>query len=60
VAGESRYFVYTKWDSEAAYQAWAAGSARAAHGGQGRPVATGASLLEFEVDAEASSPGADA
>jgi heme-degrading monooxygenase HmoA len=60
VAGESRYFVYTKWDSEEAYQAWAAGSARAAHGGQGRPVATGASLLEFEVVAEASSPGADA
>ena len=60
VAGESRYFVYTKWDSEEAYQAWAAGSAPAAHGGQGRPVATGASLLEFEVVAEASSPGADA
>ena len=60
VAGESRYFVYTKWDSEEAYQAWAAGSAPAAHGGQGRPVGTGASLLEFEVVAEASSPDADA
>ncbi|MET7750146.1 antibiotic biosynthesis monooxygenase [Micromonospora sp. NPDC005367] len=49
VAGESRYFVYTKWESEEAYQAWAAGPSRAAHGGQQRPVATGANLLEFEV-----------
>ncbi|MEV6367405.1 antibiotic biosynthesis monooxygenase [Micromonospora sp. WP24] len=49
VAGESRYFVYTKWESEEAYQAWAAGPARAAHGGQQRPVSTGANLLEFEV-----------
>lgn len=49
VAGESRYFVYTKWESEEAYRAWAEGPARQAHGGQGRPVATGATLLEFEV-----------
>lgn len=57
VAGESRYFVYTKWESEEAYQAWATGPARAAHaegpadgaGGPRRPVASGASLLEFEV-----------
>jgi len=59
VAGESRYFVYTKWESEEAYQAWAGGPAREAHargatgGGSGgeqpRPVATGATLLEFEV-----------
>ncbi|MEU8184035.1 antibiotic biosynthesis monooxygenase [Micromonospora sp. NPDC049044] len=54
VAGETRYFVYTKWESEEAYQAWAAGPSRAAHAGapgeQPRPpVATGASLLEFEV-----------
>ncbi|TDC30422.1 antibiotic biosynthesis monooxygenase [Micromonospora sp. 15K316] len=48
VAGESRYFVYTKWESEEAYQSWAP-SARAAHGGQQRPVSTGANLLEFEV-----------
>jgi heme-degrading monooxygenase HmoA len=58
VAGETRYFVYTKWASEEAYQAWAAGPARAAHGGQERPVATGASLLEFEVVDEASRPPA--
>jgi heme-degrading monooxygenase HmoA len=54
VAGENRYFVYTRWESEEAYQAWAAGPARSAHaaapGEQPRkPVASGASLLEFEV-----------
>jgi heme oxygenase (mycobilin-producing) len=59
VGGESRYFVYTKWESEEAYQAWAAGPAKQAHargpaeGGSGgeqpKPVATGATLLEFEV-----------
>ncbi len=50
VAGESRYFVYTRWESEQAYQDWAAGSARDAHaGGPARPVSTGAHLLEFEV-----------
>lgn len=54
VAGETRYFVYTRWESEEHYQAWAAGPARTAHaGGEGeaprKPVATGASLLEFEV-----------
>jgi len=58
VAGERRYFVYTKWESEEAFQAWAAGPAREAHGGQGRPVATGASLLEFEVVPEAATRGA--
>jgi heme-degrading monooxygenase HmoA len=59
VAGETRYFVYTRWESEEAYQAWASGPARAAHGGgeggeQRRPVATGANLLEFEVVQEVS------
>ncbi|MET8320413.1 antibiotic biosynthesis monooxygenase [Micromonospora sp. NPDC005189] len=54
VAGETRYFVYTRWETEEAYQAWAAGPSRAAHaGGEGgeqrRPVASGATLLEFEV-----------
>lgn len=61
VAGENRYFVYTRWESEEAYQAWATGPARAAHAGgaggeQRRPVATGATLLEFEVVQEV--PGA--
>ena len=54
VKGDNRYFVYTKWESEEAYQAWAQGPSRAAHaGGAGgeprKPVATGATLLEFEV-----------
>ncbi|MBO0702547.1 MAG: antibiotic biosynthesis monooxygenase [Candidatus Dormibacteraeota bacterium] len=50
VRGESRYFVYTKWESEEDYQAWAEGSGRAAHSGErSAPVASGASLLEFEV-----------
>lgn len=50
VAGESRYFVYTKWESEEAFQAWSTGQARAAHAGErGRPLSGGATLLEFEV-----------
>jgi heme-degrading monooxygenase HmoA len=50
VAGESRYFVYTKWDSEEAFQAWANGPAKEAHAGsRAKPVASGATLLEFEV-----------
>jgi heme-degrading monooxygenase HmoA len=49
VRGEDRYFVVTTWDSEASYQSWANGQARENHGGGGRPVATGANLLEFEV-----------
>ena len=61
VAGDDRYFVLTRWESEEAFQAWRAGQAfqhqhRETHedGGAGEakpqhPVATGASLLEFEV-----------
>lgn len=50
VAGESRYFVYTRWESEADFQAWSAGPSREAHSGdRARPLASGASLLEFEV-----------
>ncbi|MEY7970984.1 antibiotic biosynthesis monooxygenase [Saccharomonospora xinjiangensis] len=50
VSGDDRYFVYTKWESEEHYQAWASGTARQAHSGErGKPVASGASLLEFEV-----------
>jgi heme oxygenase (mycobilin-producing) len=50
VAGENRYFVYTKWESEEAFQAWANGPAKEAHSGErARPVASGSSLLEFEV-----------
>ena len=75
-AGETRYFVYTRWETEEAFRAWSDGPARAAHagppagpdgpGGQDgaepaaarRPVATGATLLEFEVVATAG-PTAD-
>lgn len=50
VSGDSRYFVYTRWESEAAYQAWANGPAIEAHAGvRANPVSTGSSLLEFEV-----------
>ncbi|MEE6259118.1 antibiotic biosynthesis monooxygenase family protein [Plantactinospora sonchi] len=63
VGGESRYFVYTRWENEEAYQAWAAGPAREAHartGAEGerpKPVATGATLLEFEVVQQAGPTG---
>jgi len=50
VAGESRYFVYTRWETEEAFRAWSDGSGRAAHAGErARPVASGSALLEFEV-----------
>lgn len=50
VKGEDRYFVVTQWETEEAFQAWATGPAIEAHKGQqSNPVATGASLLEFEV-----------
>ena len=56
-AGETRYFVYTRWVDEAAYQAWvdsqsfAAGHAGDATDGAApqRPVSSGSSLLAFEV-----------
>ncbi|PWJ48465.1 Heme-degrading monooxygenase HmoA [Quadrisphaera granulorum] len=55
VAGESRYFVVTQWASREAFEAWRDASARVAHSdGDGgpaarKPVATGSTLLEFEV-----------
>ena len=50
VAGEDRYFVVTHWADDASYEAWRDGDSRAAHQGEhGRPVASGANLLEFEV-----------
>jgi heme oxygenase (mycobilin-producing) len=50
VAGQNCYFVYTRWDSEEAFEAWASGPARQAHAnGHGQPVASGATMLEFEV-----------
>ena len=50
VAGETRYFVYTRWESEEDFQAWVKGPAMEAHSGErAQPVASGSSLLEFEV-----------
>jgi heme-degrading monooxygenase HmoA len=50
VSGDNRYFVYTRWETEADFQAWAKGPAIAAHSGErANPVASGSSLLEFEV-----------
>ena len=50
VKGETRYFVYTRWESEEAFQAWSDSGAKDAHAGErARPVASGSSLLEFEV-----------
>jgi heme-degrading monooxygenase HmoA len=50
IKGESRYFVVTQWESDAAFEAWRDGPAIEAHSGQhSNQVATGASLLEFEV-----------
>lgn len=51
VSGDDRYFVVTHWETEEAFQAWREGPAAEAHAGQRspKPVATGASLLEFEV-----------
>ncbi|WP_205875145.1 mycobilin-forming heme oxygenase MhuD [Mycobacterium camsae] len=50
VKGDDRYFVVTHWESDEAFQAWANGPAKEAHAGErANPVASGASLLEFEV-----------
>lgn len=53
VAGESRYFVVTTWETRENFEAWREGRAAQAHG-QGsednrKPVATGADLMEFET-----------
>ncbi|MDP8942847.1 MAG: antibiotic biosynthesis monooxygenase [Actinomycetota bacterium] len=54
VEGETRYFVYTRWESEAAFRAWVEspaftrGHAQAARD-SGGAVAHGSALLSFEV-----------
>lgn len=58
--GEDRYFVVTQWESDEAFQAWATGRAAEAHAGDRPPVATGASLLEFEVVLDVAAAGAQA
>ena len=59
VAGDDRYFVYTRWETEEHFQAWRNGPAMEAHSGErAKPVASGSSLLEFEVVQSAEpSPG---
>ena len=61
VEGETRYFVYTRWETEEHFQKWLnsqefgqghapAGGPPAGHGGDApKPVAQGADLLSFEV-----------
>lgn len=54
VAGEERYFVITRWADEESYNAWreaemSKGGHGGAHGSDKKPVASGATLLEFEV-----------
>ncbi|NYH78975.1 heme-degrading monooxygenase HmoA [Actinopolyspora biskrensis] len=53
VKGDNRYFVCTKWESEQDFRNWAEGPAKRAHAADSEePVATGASLLEFELVTE--------
>jgi heme oxygenase (mycobilin-producing) len=60
VAGENRYFVYTRWENEEAFQAWSSGSGIQAHSGErSKPVGTGSALLEFEVVQSAAPAAAD-
>ena len=55
VGGEARYFVYTRWESEEAFQNWfnsqafAKGHVQASRERSGSPVGTAADLLAFEV-----------
>jgi heme oxygenase (mycobilin-producing) len=55
VEGETRYFVYTRWESEEAFRAWVEssaftrGHAQAAADRGEKPVAHGSALLSFEV-----------
>jgi len=64
VEGETRYFVYTRWDSEESFQNWtksqafAAGHARA-ESADAKPVSSGAALLQFEVAQHVAKRGHD-
>jgi len=60
---ESRWFVYTRWQDQASYDAWRDGDgARASHAAPDGeapqpPVSMGATLLEFEVEVAAGPSG---
>ncbi|MGH4025122.1 MAG: antibiotic biosynthesis monooxygenase family protein [Pseudonocardiaceae bacterium] len=50
VSGDDRYFVYTRWESDEDFRAWRNGPGMEAHSGErAKPVASGSSVLEFEV-----------
>ncbi len=55
VGGETRYFVYTRWESEEAFQDWfnsqafQQGHVQASRESSGSPIGTAADLLSFEV-----------
>jgi heme-degrading monooxygenase HmoA len=61
VQAETRYFVYTRWDSEESFQNWVNseafqhGHARA-ESSDGKPVSHGAALLSFEVVQQVAPP----
>ena len=65
VEGETRYFVYTRWESEAAFRAWVespaitCGHAQAARD-SGGAVAHGSALLSFEVVQKVDAPSVTA
>jgi heme-degrading monooxygenase HmoA len=53
VSGDDRYFIYTIWESDEAFQEWFQGEGMRAHSGErAEPVGTGSSVLEFEVAME--------
>jgi heme oxygenase (mycobilin-producing) len=51
VAGDTRYFVVTHWETDEDFRNWREGGmGQAAHSGErAKPVSSGADLLEFEV-----------
>ncbi len=61
---ETRWFVYTRWADQTAYEGWRDGDgARNSHASDEgeqprRPVSMGATLLEFEVEVEQGPSGA--
>ena len=60
-AGDDRYFVYTRWETEEAFVAWRdGGAAAAAHAGErAKPVSSGADLMEFDVVLSVGKPGGE-
>lgn len=48
VAGESRYFVLTRWATEEQFQAWRQ-ARQPAHASGQQPVSTDSHLMEFEI-----------